>query len=291
MLRSLQFYRLSSKNLLSFKTCHSFYSTKASSPLPQPSFRRFWKNTATKIQNGEVLIQLDGRNLKSPSGKIVKVPKEMELLAHLIALEWDRLPSTSVRQHNLPITSLVSRAIDISQFKKEEKELLSTQLIRFLDTDTILIYSPETEYEGKLLEEQKENWWPLKETFENKLGVQLSYLDGDAGIIAHKQTQETHERIRNWLSSLNSWQLAAFERSVSCCKSFIVSFMILKGYLNSEKAAALTNLELQYQTNRWGSLEDAHEIDNEDLKYKLASSAILSRCIEDMHDKSNEHAH
>ncbi|EPY50976.1 F1-ATPase chaperone Atp12 [Schizosaccharomyces cryophilus OY26] len=267
MLRGISLAR---KQLFSRNFCANAIKNNVKSD----GFRRFWKNTSVSGENGKVFVKLDGHSLKTPSGKKLEIPTTMQPLAHLVALEWDRLPTSSIRPHMLPVTSLFSRAMELTDAENEKKRVFD-QVIKFLDTDTVLVYAPAEEYEGKLLKEQQKKWLPLKKAFEEMFNVQLKHLDGDVGIISNKQSIETHETIQKWLNSLNPWQLAAFERCVASSKSFILSTLLLQGSLSSEEVVELTNLELCFQTNKWGSLEDAHDMDHHDLRQKVSSSALV----------------
>ncbi|EPX74861.1 F1-ATPase chaperone Atp12 [Schizosaccharomyces octosporus yFS286] len=254
----------------------SFCSTTIRYNVKPDGFRRFWKNTSVSNEDGKTVVKLDGRSLKTPNGKVLEIPTTMQPLAHLVALEWDRLPTSSIRPHMLPVTSLFSRAMDVSEIESEREKVFD-QVSKFIDTDTVLVYAPTEEYEGKLLKEQIKKWLPLKKAFEEKFDVQLNHLDGDCGLIACKQSAETHNKIQKWLSSLNAWQLAAFERCVASSKSFILSALLLQGELSTEEVVELTNLELCFQTNKWGTLEDVHEMDHHDLRQKVSSSALIFR--------------
>jgi ATP synthase F1 complex assembly factor 2 len=82
--------------------------------------RRFWKtvklaNTedgesvrqagcSTHLCTGNLLVNLDHRNLKTPGGAKLVVPKDRRLLALLIANEWEN-QSAVLKQHSLPVVS------------------------------------------------------------------------------------------------------------------------------------------------------------------------------------------
>ncbi len=63
-------------------------------------------------------VYLDARPLRHPVTKrVVRVPRSKPLLAAALALEWDLLVSVhhATRQHLIPLTGLVCRAIDIQE--------------------------------------------------------------------------------------------------------------------------------------------------------------------------------
>ena len=78
------------------------------------------------------------------------MPKSKPLLAQAIALEWSHLRTAgdAGQTHRIPLTQMVSRAIDMKdaeakgEFKVRNDLVLN--LIRYLDTDTVLCWAPTT---------------------------------------------------------------------------------------------------------------------------------------------------
>ena len=85
--------------------------------------RRFWKtvNVSTNADSksldmrvdiadlvpDDLLVKLDHRDLKTPGGTKLVVPKNRRLLALLIANEWEN-QSAVLKQHSLPVVSLLA---------------------------------------------------------------------------------------------------------------------------------------------------------------------------------------
>ena len=92
------------------------------------------------------MVTLDNRNLRTPSGVKLVVPKNRKLLAILIANEWDNQDEV-LKQHALamvrwrlgrtdPETSLASRAVDGTSNPKLRQGVVDA-LMPYLETDTI----------------------------------------------------------------------------------------------------------------------------------------------------------
>jgi ATP synthase F1 complex assembly factor 2 len=88
------------------------------SPGAEAQLRRFWKTVGIQplpLKNPtSYLITLDGRPLKTPSGKKLEVPAERKVLALLIANEWENqkeimkvsgLPMVSCKIASLTVAS------------------------------------------------------------------------------------------------------------------------------------------------------------------------------------------
>jgi len=95
--------------------------------------------------------------------------------------------------------------------------------------------------------------------------------------------------------SLDAFQLSALERAVMTTKSVLLSARLLLEYLNPEKCqghygvegiAQLASLEVRFQTQLWGEVEDsicpslnkliqAHDVHYADIRRQLGSAAAL----------------
>lgn len=240
--------------------------------------------------------------------EIIRLPLSKPDLASALALEWDLLASAqdATRQHLIPLTSLVCRALDIAAddvSKTTEgakiRTTIATSVLRYLDTDSLLCWAPPAgPYDLKndagesLRDVQKQtaeevvgflttNVWP---------GIQIKpVLDGDS-IVPQKQDPGVREVVQGWISGLDPWEITGFERAVLAGKSFIAAARFVtewsegsvgKGALNQgkkfgvEEAAIATSLEVDWQTGQWGEVEDTHDVNKEDVRRQLGSVALL----------------
>ena len=99
-----------------------------------------------------LLVTLDDRPLKTPSGRQLALPPSKRLLAALVANEWE-VQETTIKLHTLPLviqcivtyppcltyllqTSLASRAIDGFSDQNTRQGVIDA-LLQYFDTDTI----------------------------------------------------------------------------------------------------------------------------------------------------------
>jgi ATP synthase mitochondrial F1 complex assembly factor 2 len=214
-------------------------------------------------------IKLDSRPLRTPTGNTILLPSSLSTLAHLIGAEWNVVTTGSVRQHTLPLTSLACRAIDhlTPNSPKEIRRSVIDSFIRYLDTDAVLFFAPEDQALGKLTKLQIEEWTPIINWAQGTFGVEIDVRPGEVGIGQFKkQPEETRERFREWLGTLDAFELAAFEKAVMTTKSFLLSTRLVMEYLEPEKCkgrygvegiAQLASLEVRFQTQMWGEVEDS----------------------------------
>lgn len=276
-------------------------NSKSESNRLEKTLKKFWENVRVENSSKGIAIKLDDKCLKTPLGNDLVVPLPKKLLAELIALEWKSLPNLKIKPHQVPLTSIAARAIDLGTTKVSEeqkakigdREHINDLLLRYLDTDTLLIFSPNEEYEGKLRQEQDRLYGPIISQIESYLGqftpsnesVKLNFLDSEKdGLRGNQQSPETTAAARKFLDSLDFWEFVAFEKAVLSSKSFICGVYTIKLLNQEEKVLELEldniiracTLETIFQTERWGEVEDTHDVDKEDIRRNLTSAALLA---------------
>ncbi|KAL2017378.1 hypothetical protein VTK56DRAFT_2258 [Thermocarpiscus australiensis] len=292
--------------------------------------KRFWKDVHVREVNGALEIHLDTRPLRHPTTKsIIRLPRSKPHLAHALALEWDNLVSAqqATKQHLIPLTSLVSRALDIAADDDAHTSSTDTPplrasiaqtLLRYLDTDSLLCWSPppassddhDHPNEGggpspSLHEKQKSTAAPIVSFLTGHVwpGVQIvPVLEGDS-IVPRRQAPETRAVVQGWVLSLTAFELAGLERATLAGKSLLAAARLVAEWSEDaagvaaimkqkrekkndgglgeeerfgvEEAARAVSLEVDWQTGRWGEVEDTHDVEREDLRRQLGSVVLL----------------
>lgn len=260
---------------------------------------RFWELVSCQETPEGFMIQMNGKTLKTPLGNQLVIPKEKPSLAYLLANEWKSLPSLRVQSYLLTLTSMTARAIDLSKVGNDQDakakvgdiENIKKWLMRYLDTDTLLVFSPAKDCDGKLRVEQQKLYYPIKKDMEKFLTkfsedhkpVALQELDTEkVGLRGNKQSEQTIKAALKYLDTLNTWQLVALERATLTCKSLLCGIALVR--MNDpnddceyelEDIAKAATLETILQTQRWGEVEDTHDVQKVDVRRLLAASSLL----------------
>ena len=260
---------------------------------------RFWESVSCEETPHFYKITIDGKTIKTPLGFKLEIPKEKQSLAYLLTNEWKSLPSLHVRPYLLTLTSLSCRAIDLAKSDGDEDakakigdiETIKSLLLKYLDTDTLLVFSPVKDCEGELRKEQQNLYYPLKKDMENFFtqfsedgkNIVLKELDTEtSGLIGNKQPEETRNAVKKFLDSLDTWELVALERTTLTCKSLLCGIAVVRknkpddqfDYSLDDLARAAT-LETVMQTKRWGEVEDTHDVEKVEIRRILSASSLL----------------
>lgn len=293
--------------------------------------QKFWEK-AGAVFNEDTRkweIKLDSKTIKTPLGFPMALPENKKQLAYLIGHEWDTLTDAKVKPNTLPLTSMASRAVDLNNvFRsggKPDPELamkigdlqdVKVNMLRYLDTDTCLIFTTKDEYAGKLRTKQEELYLPLIEehndfftAFARKNGflpsedykVELETLDCETqGLIGNSQLVVNQGIVLSWLDRLPLYDLVALEKAILTSKSFLCGVSVLRSnstdeqllkevyqvnksspddhfYRSVEEVRELGDLETIFQTEEWGEVEDTHDVDQVDWIRNLSAAALVCR--------------
>jgi len=233
------------------------------------TMRRFWKTVnIQRNPDGTIAVHLDKRPIRTPSGKHIFLPGNKLPVAALMAHEWEN-QDVLLKPHSLPMTSLTARAIDGLSDSATRRDVISG-LLNFIDTDTVLF---QEESPPSLVALQERYWTPIIKWTSETFGVDIQVAKS---IFASQQAPETIQRLRTHIESYDPFRLAAFERAVLSSKSFLIALALTEGHISVEDAAGAAHVEVQSQIDRWGEVEDSHDVDHQDIRMRLGSAAILA---------------
>ncbi|KAK4899814.1 ATP synthase mitochondrial F1 complex assembly factor 2 [Elasticomyces elasticus] len=274
--------------------------------------KRFWKNVSVKDTQEGLQILLDSRPVRTASRTALSIPHNKRALAISIAVEWDQLVTAqqALKQHYIPLTSLTSRATDIDDADKKNnsavRESIVRMALRYLSTDTLLCWAPEKDlYDANrgddrkpLRHRQREEAEPIIAFLKTHIfpGVEINPILSEDSIMPTPQPDLTREVIRGWVHGLPAFELAALERGTLATKSLLVAARLMvewsqefrhlhrdrpasEGKFGIPEAARASTLELLYQIEQWGEVEDTHDVDREDLRRQLGSVVLLNVSI------------
>ncbi|KAI9056872.1 ATP12-domain-containing protein [Trametes sanguinea] len=229
--------------------------------------KRFWKTVGIENQDGGYVITLDGRPLKTLTTKTLIVPPEKRLVAALIASEWEN-QDTVRKPHALPVTSIAGRAFDDFQ-DPNTRGIIRSQLMKYLETDSIFYHADEP---AGLVRLQEAHWKPIIDWAQETFEVEIKVSDS---LVVPPQSPETMKKFKRILTTLTPAELAAMERATYASKSFLIGLALVMRHLDVEQAAQAAHVEVNSQIERWGEVEDSHDVDYHDMRRQLGSAACL----------------
>ncbi|CAI9624137.1 unnamed protein product [Staurois parvus] len=231
---------------------------------PSNERKKFYEHVSISQGEGGFEINLDRRKLRTPQGKVFVVPSEPLALA--VATEWESQKDT-IKFFTMHLTTLCNTALDNPT--NRNKEQLITASLKFLETDTVCY---RVEEPPGLVELQKNEWDPVLHWAEKRYDVEIGSSTSIMGPVIPPETKEVFHR---HLASYNSWALLGIEFITTQLKSLVLSMGLLDRFLTVEKAVALSCLEEEYQIQRWGNVEWAHDYDSHELCARTAAGTLF----------------
>lgn len=257
-------------------------------------------------------IMLDSRPVRTATKSVLTIPLHKPQLAIAMALEWDFLVTAqqALRQNYIPLTSLVSRALDIQAGDDTHgvgvspRAQIVDMVMGYLSTDTLLCWAPSVDPHNYNLDRAPTGVHTLRSLQERTAQPIIDFLCthvwpgaalrpelDETSIMPRPQSDETTSVVREWVRGLPAWELAGLERGVLASKSLLIATRLLvdwspmwrRGWdaesagerFGVEHAARACNLEVAWQTGVWGEVEDTHDVDKEDLRRQLGSVILL----------------
>ncbi|CEO99476.1 ATP synthase mitochondrial F1 complex assembly factor 2 [Plasmodiophora brassicae] len=205
-------------------------------------------------------IDIDKRLVQTPRKRILLVPTRELALA--VAGEWS-LQTDQVRPTSMPLTALVTTALD--QFScPEESEKCLSKVKAHLRSDAICfrVDSP-----NELVEKQTEMWDPLiawvKDEFNApmKTTTELTVDQPDASVDA----------LYDAIVSTDPWRLSAIDSVASLARSYIIGLAVERGRITAQQAYEASRLHEDYQIANWGKVEGGHDIDQAYVSMKMSA--------------------
>lgn len=207
--------------------------------------KRFWKHTNTTTLGEDHAVELDGRPVKLPSGKMLTT--QFHPLAEAIAREWADAPENFTPE-NLPLTRLASTARE--RIPLHRADILG-QLAAYGMND-LLCYRAGTP--DDLAARQRAIWDHWLRWAETTHGMHLLCT---TGLVPIDQAPGTREALHKILSSYSDDTIAALGVIVPALGSLILGLALTAKALTPQAACEAASLDELWQEEQWGTDEVA----------------------------------
>ena len=228
--------------------------------------KRFYKEVTFIEQEGSYLVQLDGRQIKTPEKSLCLIPTMK--MAEAVAKEWDD-QKDDVEPHQMPITKLMNTAIDRVGKRREE---LIEELVEFAGSDQLCYRADNPE---ALVLLQKKVWDPHLKLLHDNHGVSFKLTNS---IVFVEQDVKSLLKIRKIIEKIEDFKLTAFYGMTTVTGSISIGINLFEGHVSVDEAWAAGHLDENFQVSQWGEDDEAAERRN-NLKNELKNAAyFLSLC-------------
>ncbi|XP_011190057.2 ATP synthase mitochondrial F1 complex assembly factor 2 [Zeugodacus cucurbitae] len=226
--------------------------------------KRFYKKTSVLYNDGKYEVTLDSRKLKTPNGTLFTVKSEP--LAIAVATEFDA-QKEHIERSKMHLSALCFTALDNPN--RHTKTDMVNYILNYIATDTVLFQYDD---EKDLHELQRNEWDPIIQWFNERYGTSL---EKTMVMSPPNVSADDKMKISKYLMSHSDDVLFGFIYAVDTLKSVLLSFAAIDQRISVDKAAALSRLEEEYQSQFWGRVEWAHDISQQELQARLAAAVLF----------------
>ena len=207
--------------------------------------KRFWKQAAAVPESGGWGIAVDGKPVRTPAGKPLRVPSEP--LAQAIAGEWNAV-GDSVDPREMALTGLANAAIDRVA---PDSEAFAAELSKYAEGD-LACYRADTPRE--FVARQAEHWDGLLAWARRRFDVDFRTT---CGIVHVPQPEATVHRLAHAVAALDPFRLAGLSPLVRIGGSLVAALAVLEGAMTADEAWRSVTVDEQWQLEQWGGDAEA----------------------------------
>ena len=207
--------------------------------------KRFWKEAASKPEEGGWGVELDGRALRTPARAPLVVPTAA--LAEAIADEW-RSVEGEIEPRWMPFTGIANAAIDRVGPERQE---FAQGLARYAEADRACYRA---DGPRELIELQEDSWDALLAWARRRYDVDFVIT---SGLLHVDQPAATVERLSHAVLALDPFRLAGLSPLVTIGASLIAALSVLEGAMSPEEAWNAVSIDERWQIQRWGADAEA----------------------------------
>jgi chaperone required for assembly of F1-ATPase len=203
--------------------------------------KRFYKSVALSRHDDGFSVQLDGRDVRSPAGSLLYLPKSA--LAKAIADEW-QAQGDEIDPTSMPLFSLAATVVDRIT---PQRDTIIAELSAYGGND-LLCYRDD-QYD--LASRQHDQWQPWLDHLAENRGIALQIVTGIMPI-----PQPDAAKFFPLIAAYDNWRLGTLYRATSLSGSLVLGLGFVDAVIDDETIFTLAFLDELWQNERWGTDSD-----------------------------------
>ncbi|HZE45838.1 MAG TPA: ATP12 family protein [Xanthobacteraceae bacterium] len=228
-----------------------------------PQRKRFYASAGVTEVDGGFAVTLDGRPIKTPSGRIVAVP--VREIADAIAAEWEAQQET-IAPLTMPLTRFANSVVE---GVVDHAELVADDVAKYLRSDLLCYRAGHPE---GLVAREARHWDPVLFWAADTLGAHFILAEG---VMHVSQPESAVQAARAALPS-DPWRVAALHVVTSLTGSALLALALYHGVLDADQVWAAAHVDEDWNAEQWGVDEEVAARRAARLVDFKAASRILS---------------
>jgi chaperone required for assembly of F1-ATPase len=228
-----------------------------------PQRKRFYASTGVTEAEGGFAVTLDGRPIKTPSGRIVTVP--VREIAEAVAAEWEAQRET-IDPLTMPLTRFANSVIEGVVGRAE---LVADDLAKYLRSD--LLFYRAGHPEG-LVAREAAHWDGVLFWAAEALGAHFILAEG----VMHVSQPESAVQAARAALPTDPWRIAALHVVTTLTGSALLALALHHGVRDPDQVWAAAHVDEDWNAGQWGVDEEVAARRAARLVDFKAASRILS---------------
>ena len=195
-----------------------------------PQRKRFYAEAGVTDADGGFAVTLDGKPIRTPSGRIVTVPSRE--IADAISAEWSAQKET-LDPLSMPLTRFANSVVEAVI---DRAELVADDIAKYLHSDLLFYRAGHPE---ALVAREAQYWDPVLFWAADTLGAHFILAEG---IMHVRQPESAIEAARAALPS-DPWSIAAMHVVTTLTGSALLALALSHGVLDPEQVWAAAHVD------------------------------------------------
>ena len=228
-----------------------------------PLRKRFYKEAAVAEADGGFAVTLDGKPIRTPSGRQVVIPSRR--LADAVASEWAAQGET-IDPMTMPLTRIANSVVEGVVDRVDQ---VSDDLAKYFESD--LLFYRAGHPEG-LVAREAAHWDPVLFWAAETLGARFILSEG----IMHVEQPDAAVQAARAALPQDAWSVAALHIVTTLTGSALLALALAKGARDAELVWAAAHVDEDWNIEQWGVDEEAAARRARRLRDFEAAVAVLN---------------
>ena len=207
-----------------------------------PQRKRFYASAAVAETDSGFSIMLDGRPIKTPSGKIVVAPKRE--IAEAIAAEW-QAQQEIIDPLTMPLTRFANSVAEVT----DRVDAVAEDVAKYLGSDLLFYRAGHPE---ALVAREAAHWDPVLTWAANELGAHFILSEG---IVHAVQPPQAISAARGVFPA-DPWSVAALHVVTTLTGSALLALALLHRVRDPDQVWTAAHVDEDWNAEKWGVDEE-----------------------------------
>jgi chaperone required for assembly of F1-ATPase len=208
-----------------------------------PQRKRFYAEAGVGETEGGFTVTLDGRPIRTPSGRIVAVPARE--IADAVAAEWEAQTET-IDPLTMPLTRFANSVVEAVV---DRAELVADDVAKYLGSDLLFYRAGHPE---ALVAREAKHWDPVLFWAADGLGAHFILAEG----VMHVSQPETAVAAARAALPADPWSIAAVHVVTTLTGSALLALALAHGVYDPDQVWAAAHVDEDWNAEKWGVDEE-----------------------------------